>query len=178
MAQFEIAIKAVLANEGGYVNDPVDAGGETNFGISKRSFPDLNIRSLTQFQAAQIYKASYWNANPQIEKLTSQEIATKTLDLMVNMGSRRGIKILQMSINQLHRSDQIPVDGKLGPMTVARANELDSKALLEALQENAARRYCSIVQSNLNQQKFLRGWLLRAYDRPRSKKERTPACPR
>jgi lysozyme family protein len=46
--------------EGGYVNDPADPGGETKFGISKRSYPDLEIRNLTAEQAKEIYRRDYW----------------------------------------------------------------------------------------------------------------------
>lgn len=58
----DTAIQKVLGREGGYVNDPDDAGGETNFGISKASFPNLDIAGLTPEAAAQIYKAEYWDA--------------------------------------------------------------------------------------------------------------------
>jgi lysozyme family protein len=58
----------------------------------------------------------------------------------------------------------IPVDGKLGPMTIARANELDPEWLLDAIREFAAERYRAIVKKNPTQERFLRGWLRRAYD--------------
>ena len=51
---FEEAVKSVLKHEGGYVNDPKDPGGETNFGISKRAFPDLDIKNLTEEDAIEI----------------------------------------------------------------------------------------------------------------------------
>lgn len=57
---FERALEFVLQWEGGYVNDPHDAGGETNFGISKRYHPDLDIRNLTKEQVAEIYRKEYW----------------------------------------------------------------------------------------------------------------------
>ncbi len=57
---FEKAIEFVLSWEGGYVNDPRDPGGETNYGISKRSFPSLDIKNLTRDQAKQIYFEKYW----------------------------------------------------------------------------------------------------------------------
>lgn len=60
-SQFDKALNFVLRWEGGYVNDPHDPGGETKFGISKRSFPDLNIKDLTREQAADIYRRDYWN---------------------------------------------------------------------------------------------------------------------
>lgn len=57
---FNKAIQFVLKWEGGYSNNPVDPGGETNFGISKRAYPYLNIASLTKEQAIAIYKKDYW----------------------------------------------------------------------------------------------------------------------
>jgi lysozyme family protein len=63
MENVDKAIEFTLSKEGGYVNDPVDPGGETNWGISKREFPELNIKTLTKAQAIEIYKRVYWVAN-------------------------------------------------------------------------------------------------------------------
>jgi hypothetical protein len=57
---FQIACQFVLDHEGGYVNDPDDPGGETNFGIAKRYHPDVDIKSLTKQEAAEIYFKEYW----------------------------------------------------------------------------------------------------------------------
>ena len=51
---FEI-VNHTLEEEGGYVNDPTDKGGETNYGISKRAYPKLNIFELTEDDAIDIY---------------------------------------------------------------------------------------------------------------------------
>ena len=177
MAAFEKAIPTILKNEGGYVNNPKDAGGETNFGISKRSFPDVDIKNLTQETAVAIYRSSFWSKYPLLEEIASQEVATKTFDLMVNMGPARGIKILQLAINEASSMCVVTADGRLGPLTVQRANELDPQKLLQAIQANAARFYCDIVKRKPDQEVFLRTWLLRAYDRPFAKKEPTPSCP-
>jgi lysozyme family protein len=61
---FEAAVQNVLESEGGYVNHPSDPGGETNYGISKRSYPDLDIRSLTREDAVAIYERDYWARVP------------------------------------------------------------------------------------------------------------------
>ena len=45
---FEAAVDRVLGHEGGYVNHPNDPGGETNWGISKRSYPNVDIKALTR----------------------------------------------------------------------------------------------------------------------------------
>ena len=58
---FPRAIAFVLSHEGGYVNRASDPGGETNFGISKRSFPNLDIKNLTREQACAIFKEKYWD---------------------------------------------------------------------------------------------------------------------
>ena len=47
----------------GYVNDPKDPGGETNYGISKRAYPDVDIKNLTEDGAKDIYKRDYWDKN-------------------------------------------------------------------------------------------------------------------
>ena len=51
LTTFNEIIEKVLDHEGGYVNDPTDRGGETNFGIAKRFYPDVDIKNLTKEQA-------------------------------------------------------------------------------------------------------------------------------
>src|SRR5690606_28008981 len=53
--RFRRAVEVVLKHEGGYVNNPSDPGGETKYGISKRSYPELDIANLTQEDAIAIY---------------------------------------------------------------------------------------------------------------------------
>lgn len=58
---FDAAIAPLLKREGGYVDDPADSGGETKFGISKKAFPNLDIASLTEEDARNIYRKEYWD---------------------------------------------------------------------------------------------------------------------
>ena len=60
---FDKAVEFVLQHEGGYSNDPNDPGGETHWGISKRSYPSLDIKNLTKTQAVEIYRKDYWLKN-------------------------------------------------------------------------------------------------------------------
>ena len=62
MDKFRKSLAFTLPHEGEYVNDPNDPGGETKWGISKRAYPDLDIRNLTPLQAANIYATDYWDA--------------------------------------------------------------------------------------------------------------------
>ena len=57
---FEEIIDHVIDHEGGYVNDPKDLGGETKYGISKRWYPEINIKDLTIDDAKNIYYEDYW----------------------------------------------------------------------------------------------------------------------
>lgn len=59
---FSKAIDFTLQWEGGYSNNPADPGKETNFGISKKSYPHLDIANLTREQAIEIYRRDYWDA--------------------------------------------------------------------------------------------------------------------
>lgn len=63
MNNFQSAMQFIIPHEGGYVNNPNDPGGETNYGIAKRSHPDVDIKNLTLAQALNIYLNEYWNFN-------------------------------------------------------------------------------------------------------------------
>ena len=89
---FDILVKKVLKHEGGYVNDPSDPGGETKYGISKRAFPDLDIKNLTEEQAILIYYDEYW-LDAKVDKLPD-ELHEIYLDMVVNMGKQE-CKVLE-----------------------------------------------------------------------------------
>lgn len=57
---FDSCIEIILKHEGGYTNNLLDPGGETKFGISKRSYPDTDIKALTYLQAKEIYRKDFW----------------------------------------------------------------------------------------------------------------------
>lgn len=58
---FDSAFTFVVGEEGGYVNNPADPGGETKYGISKRAYPDEDIATLTLARARELYKRDYWD---------------------------------------------------------------------------------------------------------------------
>ena len=114
LTQFDDIIEVVLHHEGGYVNDPKDPGGETNFGIAKRSHPDVDIKNLTKDGAKEIYKEVYWDKN-KVESLP-EDLRHIYFDMCVNQGKGRAVKILQQAANA--KGAGLKVDGGLGPKTI------------------------------------------------------------
>lgn len=153
MSHFEFAIAVVLLHEGGYVDHPADPGGETNFGITKRDFPHLDIRGLTREQAAAIYRDHYWK--PIYDKITSPWVAAKVFDMAVNMGGRQAAQLVQRAVG-------VVADGIFGPVTVAAVNALDEAACLAAIKEQQAGFYRMLANRRQSMQVFLKGWLARA----------------
>ena len=123
-AQFTAIIDFVLASEGGYANDPLDPGGETNFGIAKRFHPDVDIRALTREGAVAIYKAEYWDANRCGE--LPPAVALSVMDAGVNCGVGQSARWLQDAVGTLQ-------DGKIGPKTINATRKYLPIAVVEAL---------------------------------------------
>jgi len=149
MSNFDEAIGFVLANEGGLSNDPADPGGLTNFGISQKQYPALDIKNLTREDAVQIYQDDYWNKF-QYSDITSQRVATKLFDAAVNMGPVRAVRLLQLAAN-------VQADGVLGVQTIAAVNAADESTLMDEFKAQLAKYYC-----DLNKPEFMLGWLRRA----------------
>lgn len=159
--RFLRAVSLVLAHEGGYVNDPDDPGGETKYGISKRSYPNLDIKRLTREKAAEIYYVDWWQRY-RYDRLESIDIAAKVLDLSVNVGPRQAHVMLQRALHAVGRRDVV-VDGIIGPQTISAANAAPPDALLAALRAEAAAYYRQLIERNPKLKKYERGWMRRAY---------------
>lgn len=160
MASFDVAIRTVLGHEGGYVDDPVDRGGETKWGISKRSYPHLDIRNLTREQAVAIYREDWWNRYG-YARIADQALATKVFDLAINMGAKPAHRLLQQAL----RACELPTapDGIIGQATLAAVGLADPFALLAALRSEAAGHYRVIIARDPSQKRFSAGWETRAY---------------
>jgi len=152
MAKFEEAVCLTLQWEGGYVNDPSDLGGETNFGITKRDHPNEDIRNMTVARAKQIYQEGYWK--DLYGQINSQIVANKLFDMGVNMGVGTAVKLLQTAL-------RIAVDGSFGTNTLAAVNDAGD-SLLGPYKQALTQHYQDIVVRNPAEAKFLAGWLRRA----------------
>ena len=121
----------IVHREGGYVNDPDDPGGATNFGVTIHTMRRLgfdldgdgdidvdDVKMLTRHQAVDIFIEHYFN-RPRIHQLPDQLHAT-VFDMYVNAGAN-AVKILQRLIRQM--GYDIDVDGAIGPQTTKLTQE-------------------------------------------------------
>jgi lysozyme family protein len=166
----------IVAREGGFVNDPDDPGGATNFGVTIHTLRRLrpgqqvnvhDVRALTREEAIEIYIEHYFT-RPRIAELP-EPLWASVFDMYVNAGAN-AVRILQRLFVQMGL--QVAVDGVIGPQTIAaahRAFEMAPAHLVDAY--GIARRdyYYSIADRRPASRKFARrrdggkgGWITRA----------------
>lgn len=145
---FEACLAEVLRHEGGYVNDPADPGGETNMGISKRSYPRENIRGMTRARAAQIYRRDFW------DRLRCDDLPAG-LDLVVfdagvNSGQDRGARWFQRALG-------VKEDGLVGPATIAAARATGASGVIN----RACDARLAFLRSRTGWRRYGKGWTAR-----------------
>lgn len=139
---------------GGYTNDPVDPGGETRWGISKKANPSMDIKNLTYKQAAEIYKNKYFSASIETLAITHPNVAFKVFDMGVLMGPKTAVKVLQRHLNDLTHS-QLRVDGEMGVMTIGRI------VSLEVLDYELLKGYITALEKRIFWLTIRKPWLLK-----------------
>lgn len=169
---WEKAIAFTLRWEGGYVNDPDDAGGATNRGITQNTLnaahakglvPHNNIRALTKAEAMTIYKMRYWT--PYDWGRYGAPIDMILFDIAVNHGPGNAAKLAQRACVSL--GEKLAIDSKWGPATRnalyrlagARGLQLAKMLLIKRLNF-----YDNIVTARPTQAKFLKGWTRRTQE--------------
>lgn len=154
--RFLRAVKHVLRHEGGFVDNPADPGGRTKYGISQRSYPDLDIESLTVDQATEIYWRDYWQG--WMDLIEDEVLALMVFDFAVNAGPPRAVRTLQEAAN-------VAADGIVGPVTMAAVNHPRDKRLMrKRFLVRILMFYCSLVRQRPPMGQFLHSWLNRAID--------------
>ena len=119
MSNFDDIIDRVLSSEGGYVNNPADPGGETNWGISKRSYPNVDIKTLTREGAKEIYKRDFYDPI----SMLNEDIIFQVLDFSVNSGTSVALRYLQSAAGAAD-------DGHIGPATIDAVNAMPVAPLI------------------------------------------------
>lgn len=157
MARFDTAVELVLKHEGGYVNNPRDPGGETRFGISRRSYPGVDIKNLSRTEAVAIYQASIWTPN-NYGLFENEALARKVFDLAVNCGATRANRWLQQALVEV--GAQLAVDGVIGERTLAAANVYDPAQVMAGLLKRAFTHYSRLKTTY---PEFYKGWIKRLW---------------
>lgn len=165
MARVEVLSPFILSWEGGYVNDPCDAGGATNKGVTiatwKRQGYDKNgdgvidvkdLKLITDSDACSILKKNYWDRWC-ADSIEDQSIANTLVDWVWGSGCY-GIKIPQQMLN-------VTADGIVGPKTIRALNEQDPKEFFDKLSSRRRAYLESICKTRPANRKFLKGWLRR-----------------
>lgn len=161
---YEKAFHELIMIEGGYVNDPVDRGGETKYGISRRAYPNIEIAALTLEDAKQIYYRDYWK-RAGCHYIDRYDIALELFDTAVNMGVGTAARIFQQALNLMNRNERdypdLVVDGIIGPVTISAYQKVNPNTLLKVLNGLQFCRYVEIVDRDPSQEKFFNGWMVR-----------------
>ena len=131
LTKFEDIIAVVLKHEGGFVDDPDDRGGATNWGVTQKVYETFreekctadDIKKMTQEEAEEIYYEMYWLPS-RAEQLPA-EVRETYFDMCVNHGQGGAVKILQQACNNKRKPEnKIDVDGGIGPNTIKAASTL------------------------------------------------------
>lgn len=159
MANFELFSDKLIKIEGGYSNRKNDRGGETKYGISKRSHPNVDIQSLTIQQAKKIYKDEYWD-KWNFSSIDCQEVAELIFNFMVTTPSDT-FKSVQKALNNC--GFLVRIDGVMGKNTIAALNDPYLKELwfLDNFKLEMIIHYNSIVGHDKRQLENLHGWINR-----------------
>lgn len=170
----------IIKREGGYVNDPDDPGGVTNFGVTLGTLEalsrDINddgrvdwrdVKALSKAQAREIYIEQYFYG-PKLD-LLPQELWPSVFDMQVNAGAQ-AVVILQKMLTKMGFS--LATDGKVGPKTAracAQALQVDEALTCDAYGIERRNFYFRLAQKRPSLRKFARtrrgskgGWIRRA----------------
>ena len=164
-------IDQIIKVEGGYVNDPADSGGETNYGITVRRARSYGYTGamidLPRQKAFDIYSDKYWDAvcADQIIEL-SELICEEVVDTSVNMGPRRASKYLQRALNVLNNRTKLypdlVADGRIGRKSISALKMYlkyrDESALHKALNCLQGAFYITLAERREKDERFVYGW--------------------
>lgn len=147
-------IDRVIAREGGakVTRDPIDPGGVTKYGISKRTYPDVDIENLTYEQAKDIYIRDYFVGTRII--MLPTELQEPVLDFCVHSGEKHAVRYLQKVLN-------VDQDGRIGPKTLTAVRQQNLTQLLSAYQRERVLFLCRQVAAKPIKVKYLVGWVAR-----------------
>lgn len=173
MADYIAAFQKTISNEGGYVNDPDDPGGETYSGVARKihskwdgwttidmlkrasGFPaNLDKDSELQEDITNFYRINFWD-KINGDKIDNQFVAESMFDFAVNAGVGTSASLAQMVVG-------VKSDGVIGKDSIAAINSFDPEYFLSAFTVAKIARYVNIVKKRPVSRKYFYGWVVRA----------------
>jgi len=170
MSYFEEAFQEVLMIEKGFVNSKYDRGGKTKYGITQKTYPELDIENLTLDDARRIYRKDFWDHRSlQLDNIKDRDIAIELFDTSVNMGQTTAGEILQTALNNMNRNNRLfqdlVVDGYIGRATLSALNLIlgrgEKRQLLKVLNGEQYCIYKKIIDRDKEQEMNFVGWMKR-----------------
>ena len=148
MAKSDVLQPFILSWEGGFVNDPADAGGATNKGVTIGTFRQVfgkdktvaDLKAMTNSQWHTIFKKFYWD-RWRADEIMNQSIANTCVDWVWASGSY-GITNIQKLLG-------VTADGVVGPKTIAALNSKDAKKLFRDIYAARLSYYNRIIQASV-----------------------------
>lgn len=165
---FDNDLVVILKNEGGFVDDPDDPGGRTNFGITQETYQNwhdahynssevVDVKNISTEDVSLIYNGYYVECGADRIGIVNPGLGIQLFDCAVNCGIGTAVKMLQKVLGTLQ-------DGMIGPATLAMVNE-ESNISCTSLKERymLARMiyYVKLVLKKPSMNKFLLSWLTR-----------------
>lgn len=159
MAIFEPEFMKVINVEGGYVNDPDDAGGPTKYGVTIKTLSEYlgrpakieEVKTLSLDRAKAIFKSRYWDTC-KLDAIKSQVVAHFIFDQSINSGQGTAIIKAQEVVGA-------KIDGLMGPTTIAMINAFPEKEFIKRFFKAIQLRYIEICVSKPSQLKYIEGWI-------------------
>ena len=175
-AQFNPAFVATVGLEGGYVDNPLDSGGPTNWGITQADARShgymLDMKNMPLEMAQIIYKSDYWNVLG-LDTCDDQGIAGAMFDAAVNCGEGTSAGWMQEVLNALGKGDGVDaplwpilkVDFHFGPDSMAALNTCVSisphytQVAIEAFNCLKGASYIHDTEKYAHNRAFFLGWI-------------------
>lgn len=157
----EDIVTDILRREGGYVNDPADAGGPTMYGITQATLAEWrgkpvttkDVAALTEKEARDIYMDRYLIKSG-LTLILSDPIRAAVVDMAVNHGVYQAVRSFQRVLG-------VKEDGIIGPVTLGKMDDMSERSVLAHLAAERVRLYGRIISSKPDQARFAAGWLNR-----------------
>ncbi len=159
--QIDSVIAEVLAQEGGYVDNPQDPGGRTNFGVTQTTADEYDlgdVANLTTATAIKFYRE--WFAEHKIDQIPDLPTFGLVADAMTNHGPGVAIKWLQEALN-------VTADGDIGPKTLTAIGHVASahkgwQDIYADILVLRIRFYGELASKHPYNCQWINGWLRRA----------------